>query len=106
MNDNVKTPGLNNPESYVLKYVGFNTYIVLLFTDLKKAQIYEMPYRDSPHREVEILMSFDYLCLFRPSEHTEDYHIRKPNNKIFYSKLKIKNVFMWEKIHLVLKQMM
>ena len=46
-----------------------------------------MPYRDSPHREIEIVMSFDYLHLFRPSEHTEDYHIRKPTLKIFCSKI-------------------
>ena len=69
MND-IKTPGLNNPETYVLTNNRFNTYIVLIFTDLKKAQIYKMPYRDSPHREIGILKSFDYLHLFRPNEHT------------------------------------
>ena len=83
MNDKIKTPGLSNPESYVLKYAGFNTYMVLLLTDLNKAQIYKMPYRDSPHQEIEIIMSFDYLLLFRPNEHTEDYYIRKPNNEKF-----------------------
>ena len=83
MNDNLKTPGLNNPETYVLTHNRFITYIVLIFTDLKKAQIYKMPYRDSPHHEIEIIMSFDYLYLFRPNEHTEDYHIRKPNDKKF-----------------------
>ena len=46
-----------------------------------------MPYRDSPHHEIETLMSFDYLHLFRPNEHTEDYHIRKPNNAIFLFKI-------------------
>ena len=35
MND-LKTPGLNNPETYVLTHNRFNTYIVLIFTDLKK----------------------------------------------------------------------
>ena len=40
---NIKTPGLNNPESHVLTHNGFNTYIVLIFTDLKKAQIYKLP---------------------------------------------------------------
>ena len=38
MND-LKKPGLNNPETYVLTYNRFNTYIVLVFTDLKKAQV-------------------------------------------------------------------
>ena len=81
--NNLKTPGLNNPETYVLTHNRFNTYMILIFTDLKKAQIYKMPYRDSPHHEIEIIMSFDYLRLFRPSKHTEDYHIRKPNDKNF-----------------------
>ena len=88
MNANLenKTPGLNNPETYVLTHNRFNTYIVLIFTDLNKAQVYKMPYRDSPHHEIEILMGFDYLHLFRPIEHTEDYHIRKPNNANFLFK--------------------
>ena len=42
-----------------------------------------MPYRDSPHREIEIILSFDYLNVFRPIEHTEDFHIRKPNDVNF-----------------------
>ena len=29
--------GLNNPETYVLTDNRFNTYMVLIFTDLKKA---------------------------------------------------------------------
>ena len=90
MNDKIKTPGLSNPESYVLKYAGFNTYIVLVFSDLNKAQIYKIPHRDSPHHEIEILMSFDYLCLFRPNEHTEYYHIRKPNSETFLFKIEDK----------------
>ena len=51
MND-IKTPGLNNPETHVLTHNRFNTYMVLNFTDLKKAQIYKMLYRDSPHQEI------------------------------------------------------
>ena len=35
MND-CKTPGLNNPEYYVLTQNIFNTYMVLIFSDLKK----------------------------------------------------------------------
>ena len=50
---------MNNPKSYVLANNRFNTYMILIFSDLKKAQIYKMPYKDSPHREIEILMSFD-----------------------------------------------
>ena len=75
--------GLDNPETYVLTDNRFNNCMVLIFTDLKKAQIYKMPYRNSPHQEIEILMSFDYLHLFRPNEDGPDYHIRKPNDEIF-----------------------
>ena len=64
--------------------------MVLLFTDLNKAQIYKMPYRDGPHREIEMVMSFDYLNLIRSTEHTEDYYIRKPNNENFLFKIGVK----------------
>ena len=36
------------------------------------------------------LTSFDYLHLFRPNEHTEDYHITKPNNENFLFKIENK----------------
>ena len=39
MNDNIKTPGLNNPETHVLTHKRFKTYLVLIFTDLKKAHL-------------------------------------------------------------------
>ena len=68
----LKTPGLNNPETYVLTHNRFNTYMVLIFTDLGKAQIYKMPYRNSQHREIEIIMSFDYLRVFGPDEYNRD----------------------------------
>ena len=34
----------NNTETYVLTDNRFNNYMVLIFTDLKKAQIYKIPY--------------------------------------------------------------
>ena len=83
-----KTLGLNNPETYVLTHNRFNTYIVLTFADLKKAQIYKKPYRDSPHHEIEILMSFDYLHVFGPDG------MKTIKMEISYSKLKIENMFM------------
>ena len=55
---------------------------------------------------MEMLMSFDYKHLFRPNEHTEDYHIRKPNDENFLFKIEDKKIFMWGKIFLVLKQTM
>ena len=70
MND-FKTPGLNNPETYVLTHNRFNTYMVLICSDLKKAQIYKTPYRDSPHQKIEIVMSFDYLHVFGPDENNK-----------------------------------
>ena len=71
-NLDLKTPGLNNPETHVLAHNRFITYMVLIFTDLKKAQIYKIPYRNSPHHEIEILMSFDYLHVFGPDEDNKD----------------------------------
>ena len=100
MNDNLeKTIGLNNPETHVLTHNRFKTYIVLIFSDLKKkAQIYKIPYRNSPHNEIEIVKSFDYLAVFGPD--------KDKKMVIFCSKLKMKNIFMWVKNYLVLKQMM
>ena len=42
-----------------------------------------MPNRFSPHREIEIFVSFDYLNVFKPNEYTEVYHIRQPNDETF-----------------------
>ena len=46
--------------------------MALIFADLKKAQIYKIPYRDSPHQEIEIVMSFEYLHVFGPDENNKD----------------------------------
>ena len=56
----------NNPETHVLTHNRFNTYMVLIFTDLKKAQIYKIPYRNGHHQEIEIVTKFDYQLLFKP----------------------------------------
>ena len=76
-----KTPGLNNPETYVLTYNRFNTYMILSFTDLKKAQIYEMPFRDSLHQEIEMVTKFDYQHLFKPFEKTNENFLFKIGDK-------------------------
>ena len=81
-----KSPRLNNPKTYVLLHNRFNTYMVLIFGDLNKTQICKMPYRDGPYHEIEILMSFKNLNFPKPNEHTEDYHDRKQNDKIFLFK--------------------
>ena len=78
-----------------------NTKLVLIFNDLNKAQFYRKPYGKSPHNEVEILISFNYLNLFKPYEHTEDYHIRKPNKIIFLFATDIKKcIYVREKVNI------
>ena len=69
--------------------------MVLIFADLKKAQIYKIPYKKSPHQEIEILTRFEHLDLFRLN-----------NNENFLFRIGDKFMFMWEKNYLVLKQMM
>ena len=71
MNDDFKIPGLNNPETCVLPHNRFITYLVLIFTDLKKPQIYKIP-RNCPHQKIEILIRFDYLHIFGPVENNKD----------------------------------
>ena len=92
-----KTPGLNTPETYVLTQIRFFTYLVLIFIELNKAQIYKKPYRDGTHHEIEIAMSFKYLNLVEPNEHSEDFYIRKPNDEIFLFQIGDKNISMREK---------
>ena len=64
--------------------------MVLIFGDLNKTQIFEKPYRNCPHREIKILMSFDYLNMFKPNQHTEDYQNRKPNDGNFLFEIRDK----------------
>ena len=85
MND-LKTPGLNNPETYVLTHNRFNTYIVLIFSDLEKAQIYKMPYRNRPHQEIEKVLTLIIFIYLDP--------MKTIKMEIFCSKLKKENMFM------------
>ena len=89
MNANLekKTPGLNNPETYVLAYNRFNTYMVLIFTDLKKAQFSKMPYRNSHHQEIEIVTKFDYQLLFEPFDLDKKTHARIVTDENFLFKI-------------------
>ena len=34
-----KTPGMNNPDTHVLTENGFITFLILIFSDLNKAQV-------------------------------------------------------------------
>ena len=58
-----------------------------------------MLYRDSPHHEIEIVMSFKCSNLFKTNELTEYYYTRRPNDKnnLFEIDNK-KHIFMGEKI--------
>ena len=85
-----ETPGLNNPETHVLTHIRFNTYVVLIFTDLKKAQIHKMPYRNIPHQEIEIVKKFDYQRLFKPMGLDEKTHAKKETNENFLFKIEDK----------------
>ena len=97
MNDNLektihdlKTPSLNNSETYVFTHNRFSTYMVLIISDLNEAQIYKMPYRDNHHHEIENVVSFNHLNVSKPNKTTEDYHIRKPNDENFLFKIEDK----------------
>ena len=97
---------MNNPESYVLTNNRFNTYMVLIFTDLKKAQIYKIPYKNSQHKENEIVTKFDYLHLFRPFGIEKMFHSRIETNENFLFKIGDKNISMLEIKYLLLKRLM
>ena len=101
-----KAPGLNNPKNYALTHNRFDTYMVLFFSNLNETQIYKMPYRDSLHHEIEKIMSSNYLnnCLNQMNT-KEIIILENQTMRFFYSKVKIKNMFMWEKNYFVLKQL-
>ena len=94
-----KTPEMNNPETYILTHNRLYTHLVLIFNDLNKTQIYKMLYRESPHCEIELVMSFEYLNVFKPNERKEDYHNRKPNDENFlFENEDEKNIYVGEKV--------
>ena len=58
-----------------------------------------MPYRTSSHQEIEIILSFNYLNVFKPNEHTEDCHIRKPKDENVRVEIEDENyVYVGEKL--------
>ena len=100
-----KTQGLKNPETYVLTHNRFNTYLVLIFSELNKAQIQIKPYSDSQHYETELLISFKDLNLLKPNKHPEDYYTRGPNVNSFQIEIEDKNYIYGEKQYLVLERL-
>ena len=79
----IKIPGLNHHENYVLTHKCFNTYMDLIFSDESEAHVYQMPYRKSKHHGIESLKNFNCFDMSKPDEHLEDYHLRKPNDENF-----------------------
>ena len=58
-----------------------------------------MPYRDNPHHEIEKIMSFGHLNMFKPNEHTEEYHKGGPNDKNFLFEIQDKKyIYVGEKL--------
>ena len=64
--------------------------MVLISTDLKKAQFYKMPYRNSHHQEIEIVTILDYQHLFKHFGLVEKTHARKETNENFLFKIEDK----------------
>ena len=90
---------MNNPETYVLTHNRFNTYLVSIVSDLKKSQIYKIPYRNSFHQEIEIVTKLDYLHLFKPLGHIEKSHVIRETNKNFLFKIEGKKyIYVGERI--------
>ena len=56
-----------------------------------------MPYRDSTDHEIKLVISFTNLNLLKSKKHKENFHNRKPNDKIFLLEIEEKEAFMWEK---------
>ena len=86
-----KTPGLDNPETYVLTHKRYYKYLVLIFGDSTKAQICKVPCRNNPYHESKKLMSFKILTLFQPNKHTEDSYNRGPNDRNFLFEIEDRN---------------
>ena len=58
-----------------------------------------MPYRNTPHQENEIIMSFDYLHLFKPIELDEKTHATKQTNNFFLFKIQDKKyIYIGERV--------
>ena len=75
------------PRNILLSHNRFIDYIVLIFVDRKKAQIYTFPNRVDEHDVIKLIIDFQYKRLFRPNKHLERYHITKPKDESFLFKI-------------------
>ena len=57
---------MNNPQTYLLSHNRFIDYLVLIFVDKKKAQIYTFPNGVDEHDIIKLNIDFQYKRLFRP----------------------------------------
>ena len=78
---------MNNPETYLLSHNRFIDYLVLIFVDKRKAQIYTFPNRVDEHDVIKLIIDFQYKRLFRPNKHLERYHIGTPKHENFLFKI-------------------
>ena len=77
----------NNPETYLISHNRFIDYLVLIFVDRKRAQIYTFPNRVDEHDVIKLIIDFQYKRLFRPNKHLERYYITKPIHENFLFKI-------------------
>ena len=78
---------MNNPETYLLSHNRFIDYLVLIFVDKKKAQIYTFPNKVDEYDIIQYIIDFPYQRLFRPNKHLERYHIGTPKHENFLFKI-------------------
>ena len=78
---------MNNPETFLLSHNRFIDYIVLIFVDKKKTQIYTFPNRVDEQDVIKLIIDFQYKRLFRPNKHLERYHIGTPTYENFLFKI-------------------
>ena len=78
---------MNNPETYLLSHNRFIDYLVLIFVDKRKAQIYTVPNRLDEYDVIKLGIDFQYKRLFRPNKPLERYHIGIPKHENFLFKL-------------------
>ena len=71
----------------MLSHNRFFDYLVLIFVEKKKAQIYTFPNRVYEHDVIKLIIDFQYKRLFRPNKHLERYHITKPQDESFLFKI-------------------
>ena len=71
----------------MLSHNRFIDYLVLIFVDKKKAQIYTFPNKVDEYDIIQYIIDFPYQRLFSSNKHLERYHIGTPKHENFLSKI-------------------